>query len=267
MTLVVSWIGVDTHGISSAYIASESRISRKNSGNFDYGRKVFSFENYPDILGYCGDVAFSSMILSQTCEMVNNGLLFGKDFSSLEKSSILFKTVKEAHSTYPDLNNFEIIHISRDPKDNFSFKAFYFGLHDEFWFHREIDLPKNSDVVKVIGSGSSFFDEKYAIYQNGKNKNTTRNVFHSFCSTLSDGKDPACGGPPQLVGLIRKPDSSAINFGIIYNQTRYFFGAKIDNPVNTDIIEWRNEQFELCDGRIMVRFKNAKRQPDYLNEE
>ena len=41
MTLVVSWIGVDTHGPASAYIVSDSRLTWADRKHFDYGRKVF----------------------------------------------------------------------------------------------------------------------------------------------------------------------------------------------------------------------------------
>jgi hypothetical protein len=65
MTLLVSWIGVDPHGTSSAYIAADSRVSWGDVANFDHGRKVFAFRHSPDILGYCGDVLFPTMVLSQ----------------------------------------------------------------------------------------------------------------------------------------------------------------------------------------------------------
>jgi hypothetical protein len=76
MTLLVSWLGVDTHGIASAYIASDSRVSWGRETNFDHGRKVFAFRSSPDILGYCGDVLFPTMVLSQITEIADNGLLF-----------------------------------------------------------------------------------------------------------------------------------------------------------------------------------------------
>lgn len=42
MTMLVSWIGVDTHGPSSVYIAADSRISWTQEHKFDFGKKVFA---------------------------------------------------------------------------------------------------------------------------------------------------------------------------------------------------------------------------------
>lgn len=39
MTLLASWAAIDTHGISSAYIVSDSRISWENKKYFDFGEK------------------------------------------------------------------------------------------------------------------------------------------------------------------------------------------------------------------------------------
>ena len=44
MTLLVSWIGVDTHGPGSIYIAADSRISWTSGITYNYGRKVFALK-------------------------------------------------------------------------------------------------------------------------------------------------------------------------------------------------------------------------------
>lgn len=41
MTMLASWVGVHTHGITSAYIVSDSRFSMGNK-HFDHGRKTFA---------------------------------------------------------------------------------------------------------------------------------------------------------------------------------------------------------------------------------
>ena len=66
MTLLVAWAGVDTHGTSFVYIASDSRISWGTTATFDYGRKVFAFAHWPDVLGYCGDVLSGGSVFSDT---------------------------------------------------------------------------------------------------------------------------------------------------------------------------------------------------------
>jgi len=67
-----------------------------------------------------------------------------------------------------------------------------------------------------------------------------------------------------LVGIYRKPGSSGITFGIIRDRKRYFVGAEISGTVDFGCVEWRNELFELCDGRTMKRLPGAHVQPDHL---
>jgi hypothetical protein len=93
---------------------------------------------------------------------------------------------------------------------------------------------------------------------------TSCNIFHCFCDTLFNIENEACGGPPQLVGVYCKPDSAAINFGIIKSGKRYLFGTEVDNLKNFDQIEWRNDLFEICDGRTKMKRANAMSQPNTI---
>lgn len=101
MTLLVSWIGVDTHGTASAYIAADSRISWGDMANFDHGRKVFAFRQSPDILGYCGDVLFPTMVLSQITEMGERGLLFSPIWTCKEKFEAIKEKLVQQFQRYP----------------------------------------------------------------------------------------------------------------------------------------------------------------------
>jgi hypothetical protein len=71
-------------------------------------------------------------------------------------------------------------------------------------------------------------------------------------------------GPPQIVGIDRRPNSPAITFGILHNGSRYFLGAKIDDLQNFDKVLWLNENFERCDGITMKKLPLAQSQPDPL---
>lgn len=273
MTLVVAWVGVDTKGPGSAYITSDSRISWENGKYFDYARKVFAFNSYPDILGYCGDVLFPSIVLSQITEMADSGLLFKENFTCKEKYEMIKKTLKSAFFKYPNGEKYitsetlQIIHISREPTND---KKFFCNLitwnRKNGWNEKEIIFPEKSGLLLAIGSGKKEFEDNYSRYQIGDNQNTSRNVFHCFCDTLFDINDPRCGGAPQLVGLYRKPKSTALKFGIIKDEKRYLFGAEIDNPVCVDKIKWINEFFEVCDGKSMLKLATAQRQPDRLRK-
>lgn len=269
MTLVVAWVGIDTKGPGSVYITSDSRISWGNERYFDYGKKVFAFNNYPDILGYCGDVLFPSIVLSQITEMADSGLLFNDNFTCKQKFEAIKKLLKSSFSKYPNgeknitSDTLQIVHISREPNDNKEFLCnLIFWNRKDGWGEKEIKFPDKSGLLLAIGSGQNEFKDNYSKYQIGDNQDTTRNVFHCFCDTLFNIKDPQCGGAPQLVGLYRKPKSVALRFGIIKNNKRYLFGAEVENPVDTGKITWINELFELCDGNTMLILDEAQRQPN-----
>ena len=102
-------------------------------------------------------------------------------------------------------------------------------------------------------------------YQCGNNKNTSRNVFHCFINTLKNITDNYCGGSPQLVGVYRKPNSYAKYFGIIYNKKRYFAGSEVPYGSIYNNVDWRNENFERCDGENKKIIDGAMHQPDLFN--
>ncbi|WP_155681775.1 hypothetical protein [Burkholderia stagnalis] len=122
MTLLVSWAGIDTHGTSSLYIASDSRLSWDKATSYDAGRKVFAFARWPDVLGYCGDVLFPSLALNQIVDLADAGLLFAPDFSPKQKFQAIVDKLNDLASEYPALkaglaeNKLTIIHGSRHPK-------------------------------------------------------------------------------------------------------------------------------------------------------
>ena len=271
MTLLTSWVGIDTHGIASIYIASDSRITWGDSATFDFGRKVFAFNNYPDILGYCGDVLFPSIVLGQIIEMADNGLLFNEQYSCKEKFEAIKEKLIQIFLKYPHQEEFitgdvlQIIHASREPNNH---RKFFFHIikwrRGEGWSGQEIEFPDKSKVIFVGGSGKKEFDDNYAMYEEGVNRSTSRNIFHCFCDTLFNIKDEKCGGAPQLVGIYCKPKSNTKKFGIIKDKKRYLFGSQIDDLNNFDNIEWRNDLFELCDGRTLQKLEKAKAQPNFL---
>jgi hypothetical protein len=271
MTLFVSWIGVDTHGTASAYIATDSRVSWGDIAVFDHGRKVFALQKSPDILGYCGDVLFPTMVLSQITEMADRGLLFPPQASCKERfESIKEKLVQQFHK-YPRMlegitaDTLQVVHISRDPINNLKFECRLIEwARRNGWSGKEKAMPSESGILFTLGSGATEFNNNYEHYKQGPDRGTSRSVFHCFCNTLFNMKDEKCGGAPQLVGVYRKPDSPAITFGIIKDKRRYFLGAQINNDVDFSGVEWRNDLFELCDGQTMKKFLSAQSQPDYL---
>lgn len=268
MTLLVCWTGVDTHGPASIYIASDSRYSSSCARVYDFGRKLFACKSWPDIFGYCGDVLFPSVALGQIVALADEGLLFTENHSADRKFSIVVEKLNDLVSGYPvdefglSRNGVSIIHASRVDGCNGGFSCNRINWSvGSGWTANNVDMPVHSAVLFSDGSGKSAFDIQYESYERGLNSRTSRNVFHSFCDTLDSTNNATVGGAPQLVGLIRKPRSSGVNYGIVYEGKRYFLGAHIDNMRSFESIDGRNELFERCDGSTLRRFPHAQQQP------
>ena len=271
MTLLASWAAIDTHGISSAYIVSDSRISWGNKKYFDFGKKVFASKKYPEIFGYAGDVLFPSIVLSQIIDMIDTDVLFDESMTCSKKNKIVFEKLQYSFSKYPDVygdNPIQIIHISRDTMvDKYpNFHHYLLTWNRKYgWSKEEKVFPIKSGILNVLGSGKEEFKKNYnERYQSCINKSTSRNVFHCFIDTLYNIQDTMCGGPPQLVGIYRKPNTAAQNFGIVYNQKRFLLGMEVPNESVYNKVEWRNENFELCDGTLKKKLQNASSQKNLM---
>jgi hypothetical protein len=266
MTVLIGWIGVDSRGPCSAYLMSDSRISWNDQrGAYDYGRKLFAFKSSPDILGYCGDVTFPSLVLSQLCELADSGLLCLDSESSSQRSQKILKQIAAQYKAYPAhaRSYCSIYHISRDLDSSFcAYKYFHDEVSNE-WCTEYLATPvEESARIICDGSGASEFKKLYLKYQNGDLANTSRNLFQCFCDSLSTTKIPSCGGPPQLVGLYNGKKFNGLSFGIIYQGSRYFYGSPYLEQGDHETVQWYNENFERCDGRSMEILPNAMRQPN-----
>src|ERR1035438_2547255 len=105
MTLLVSWVGLDSKKNgpkpASIYIAADSRISWGENINFDFCRKVYGFKNSPDILGYCGDVLFPSIVLSQLVDIGDHRIIFNFSSTCLEKHEAIKEKLNQLFLRYP----------------------------------------------------------------------------------------------------------------------------------------------------------------------
>jgi len=268
MTLLASWVGIDSRKPASIYIVSDSRISWGDKVKFDFGKKVFGCQNFPDIFGYCGDVLFPSIVLNQITDIADQGLLFDENSTCEEKSQAVINKLIQSFSNYPKevegitTDTLQVVHCSRGNNSDFYCKKMKWTKSTNKWAGETVDFKKHSDKLFVVGSGASEFLEKYKEYWKSENQKTSRALYHCFTDTLNDIKDFHCGGAPQLVGLYRI--GNARHYGMIYNKKRYFQGMQIDNLNNFNDIEWRNELFEVCDGNTMKIKDKAQRQPNPL---
>lgn len=265
MTTLVAWIGVDTHGPASVYIASDSRISWKNVENtWDSVRKVFAAYSYPELFGYSGRVEFPVHILNQLVNTIDNGFLFSSKATFDEKLEAITKFIQNSFSEVPrkQSGSGTIIYATRiGNKMRSRFHVVEIKFNDGAITFEEKPLSTSSDIVACSGSGKRELKSMHEKWRGGvKEIGFSRFVFGALCDSLKEGNDKFSGGAPQLVGLYRH--TPGLNFGIIFNGKRYFSGKLMDD-FNSLLprIEWRNELFERCDGANMSKLKDAQAQP------
>jgi hypothetical protein len=256
MTSLIAWVGVDNRVPTSIYLASDSRITWLKNEQWDYGRKVFASNKYPEIFGYVGDVLFPSQVLSRILNMLDCGMLFKDNFSSLDKVESIYNIIKRSFSEYPlvkhIVNPFTIVYCTRENermRSVFHCFKFHWDFHKGWSEIQKVDIPSKSGIIDVFGSGSENFRIWNEYWNNTTEKGTSRIAFSSFCDALQSGRDPHTGGAPQLVGIYQI--GLGRTFGIIYKKQRYFLGFPVQEDLNLQILEWRNELFERCHWQTM----------------
>lgn len=263
MTSLIAWTGVDSRGPASIYLASDSRVSWENRATWDFGRKVFASYRYPDILGYYGDVLFTSQVLGQVISLIDADSLFKADSTPESKFESISTILRQAHSTYPQKMRrpFSIVHCSRRGSGMSTSFALYELLWEptKEWQTKIIPVPLKSDVVAVYGSGEKNILESVKQWKRSEVGGTSRSIFSAFCDSLASGSDPATGGAAQLVGIYRK--GAARLFGVIYKKCRYLHGLCVDGLPYLGSVEWFNELFERCNWETMDRLNSAQPQP------
>lgn len=267
MTCLVSWISVDSEGPSAVYIAADSRISWGETGRkWDIGQKVFCCNNSPDILGYSGDVLFATQVLSQAVGIADMGLLFNGINEPERKFGALVTFIKDcfaAHPKYPQFPEFQIIYCTRDDSlprcHREKFRCFTLSYSKGYqWSQRDHQTPDLSRPIAVSGSGGEPFWDLYSDnlqYLKGQ----SRGIFMTLCDVITKGLDQKSGGQPQLVAVYKGGNGKAI--GTIFGDRRYIYGNAISASNVAVNVEWRNENFERCDGETMLVLQGAKRQP------
>jgi hypothetical protein len=272
MTSLAVFLGIDSREPTSFYFASDSRISwtsnlrtsnlRTSNLSWNYGRKLFASQKHPDIFGYCGDVLFPSLILSQVMTMMDSDIIFISQESPEQKFRWISSLIQKAFNELPEpfQNEFHIVYCSRSGegmKSRFEIYSLRWESK-EGWISSKPPIPEKSDLVLSLGSGKKSIEKNYLCWQKTELQGTTRSVFSAFCDSLETGLDPYTGGAPQLVGLYQK--GPARNFGVIYKDQTYLLGLPVDEA-NFNIVEWRNCLFERCDPFTKKRLSEAQPQP------
>jgi hypothetical protein len=262
MTSIAVWVGVDTHGPASAYIATDSRISWPSRGIWDSGRKAFASSSFPDIFGYCGDVLFPSLLLSQFVTALDIGAAVHRSATTMDRAKALEQIARITMKGFPNKlrQPFEIIYCGRDGEGLASrFEVQVLSWSPQNDWHRELhQIPtESSTLVFKTGSGSQSIAKSMALWNESAQGGTSRAVYSAFVEALRGGSDPNSGGPPQLVALYRKWGGRTV--GVINQGKRYLHGLPVLIHDVDPSLEWRNELFERCDGRTGRRVIDAQR--------
>lgn len=263
MTSLIAWIGVDSRGPASFYMASDSRISWGAGGNWDFGRKLFATRVFPDLFGYCGDVLFPSLVLGQFMALVDAGCLCSPEASAEERHTAMVGMVRTSFEGLPPAvrRSFLILHCGREGEGMTArFQLWRSGWSPRGgWEDTMMTLPVGSTLVSAEGSGGETVLEYDRAWRGSQAGRSSRAVYSAFCDALKSARDPHSGGGPQLVGLYRKWPARL--FGTICDDHQYLLGLPSPNTTAPPGIEWRNERFERCDPRTMTILPGAQRQP------
>lgn len=279
MTLLASWVAVDPRGIQSMYMASDSRITWEKQESqlpyYDHFKKLYACKTRPEMFGFCGDVTFMSNIIEQLVNLIDAGVIFKVGYSPELKAKAILHFLEDNYNNYPRgilRLPMELLYCFR-MKGGYKARFYCYRFicaKNGCWELRPVPLRQNRNDSNVsyficeTGSGQDKLKEEINEYIYRKKNGFSRGMFVAFCDALekSTPKD-AYGGPPQLIGLYRKPNSPAITFGVNYRKKNYYLGQDVDYNANNTLynIEWRNDLFEIWDPILRKRKDGAQKQP------
>ncbi|MEU8008350.1 hypothetical protein [Micromonospora parva] len=258
MTSIVAWAGVDTRGVSSVYIGSDSRISWGARHTWDQGRKVFACASKPSIFGYWGDVLFPALAIPVLVDRIDKAGISpsGETVINVEQA------VRSLWRDYPskERRDVGIIHAARHGDGmlgKFAISILTYAASSRTWKTTQVNMPHSSSLLRVAGSGAAAVRATHDLWQASSARNTSRAIFSAFCEALRSGNDAHSGGPPQLVGIYRI--GAGRMYGVVHNGQRYFAGSHLPGNEIPEGIEWRNELFERIDGHKKQRLVGGQR--------
>jgi hypothetical protein len=264
MTTIAAELSIDSRGPCALYIVSDSRITwKKHDHRWDSGQKTFASSYSPDIFGYSGSAFFPTQILNQITRQIEAGILFDENAHARERHGRWLNTIKRSleNSQNALIEDFTLLHGARDSagmKCKFLLWKSTWSSKNEKWTDDEVKLSSEySQLMTISGTGRESLVSRISSLSQGEAATTSRHAFQTLFSSIVSGDDKFSGGAPQMVGIYRvKP---AQNFGMIWENKRYYCGAELVAGSNYDSIEWRNEKFERADGKSRSLLKGAQK--------
>ena len=242
VTSLACWIGVDSRGPASLYIAADSRVSWPDGRVQDQRVKTVASPTTADIVAFCGSVDVPNEVLNR----IQQASLFDPGPAE-QRHRALVRVAAEIASTRGSVGEFCLLHGAREGeggRSQFRLWRLEWDLTDG-WSDIEETLPPHSELAISLGSGQRIVRDHDNRWRKSEVGRTSRAVFSAFCESLRSGCDPWTGGAPQLVGLFRK--GTAETFGVVWSGVRHLRGLRTWAPGAHRRLEWRNELFERCD--------------------
>jgi hypothetical protein len=141
---------------------------------------------------------------------------------------------------------------------NFHIRSMEYQAVFNTWTVNEIEVPKSkSQLVLALGTGAGAIKARVRQAVSHAQGDTSRSVFWHLCDSIQSGDDPLSGGAPQLVGLYRS--FPARTFGIVLDDFRFLNGLRLAGPLISEVVEWRDKDFQRVDGETMERLPDAQR--------
>ena len=264
MTSLVAWVGVDSRGPSSVYIATDSRITwDRVPHRWEHGRKTYCTSRSAEILGYVGNVFYPSSILPSVVELLD----LTPDSASVQaRQHEVERLIIDFWSDLPryGLTDVSIVHATRTGQGRsceFGVQVLRHVVRTNSWTAQQLPIPTTSGHIRfgdgvrgdlgALGSGGSSVESALKSWKDSDSGGTSRAVFGAFCESLSLGKDPASGGAPQLVGLDRI--NPAIRYGVRWGDRTYVCGIPMSQNPSLENIKYCYDLFQCVDfdGRLL----------------
>lgn len=261
ITTLISWKAIDSHGIASIYIASDSRFSWKTD-YWDYGKKLYGSNKFSEMIGYCGDVLLAVSIISSLIHIIDKEIIYKNLEAPDIKNKKVVAFIEKRFLEYPKTTDTTLIHVIKDNHNYYSYYEISYSIKAKSWISKKISLESSgtSSLIGVYGSGAKSYNEKKIEYEKSDSNGTSRHYYMTLCDTIASKKDNRTGGPPQLMSIYRGKESS-IDIGVLWNGKRFIHGLEILDEFYIDSLEWRNENFERYMARENKIIKGAQRQP------
>ena len=260
MTSLIAWGAADSRVPTGFYMASDSRVTWDTETHWDLARKVVGSASGPDLLGYCGDVLYTSQVLGQISSLMDGGQLFPNAASPEERFAAVCQVLKSTHQTYPRRHgaDLSVLFCSRrgaGMEATFHLFELAWGA-SQGWSECQIEVP-SSGAAAIRGTGTPSIEASLQAWAKSDATGTSRSIFSAFCDSLDGHKDPASGGAPQLMGIQQR--GAALPHGVIFDGGLYLYGLPV-NPSGWDHdVVWRNELFEVCDWQTGALEAGAQR--------